>query len=63
MKHIIENKKPYVVPVVDSVMLDNTLLAGSGSLESGGTDGNGGHTIPASAKGVNLIDSEENAEW
>lgn len=50
MRQISGNKQPYVAPVADSVILDNAMLAGSGSLESGGPQGAGDNSIPASAK-------------
>lgn len=50
MRQISGNKQPYVIPVVDSVILDNAMLAGSGTIEPGRTDGRGDHTFPASAK-------------
>ena len=47
------SKKPYRKPIMRAAIISTpSILAGSppGSIEAGGTDGNGDHSIPADAK-------------
>lgn len=52
---MIMRKKNYICPATKAVDIETQqLMAGSGQIESGKTDGKGDHSLPANAKHGNI---------